>query len=55
MEPELVAMLDELLAWEDAMGGWEAQCWHDARELLDRIRAKGESDDKASLGGEVQG
>ena len=52
---ELVSMLDELLMWENEMGGWDARCWRDAQELLDRGRTKGADNDDTSLGGGVQG
>ena len=29
--PELLAALDDLLQWEEAMGGWENPCWARAR------------------------
>lgn len=30
-----------LLEWEARMGGWDAQCWKDARGLIERIYEDG--------------
>ena len=31
---ELTAIVRRLIAWESAMGGWEARVWQDARRVL---------------------
>ena len=31
---DLLALLQKLLDWEEAMGGWEAPVWDEAREAI---------------------
>lgn len=37
-ERAMLALLEDLLAWAEYMGGWEAPCWKRALRYVRRMR-----------------